>query len=207
MLRSVFVRSLAASAFALTLGAVSGDSASASEFNEVLDIGDKAPSFENLPSADGKKLSLADLKDQKAIVVVFTCNHCPVAQAYEGRMKAFAKEYADKGVSVVAISVSTEPEDALPEMAERVKAEGINYPYLRDETQAIGKAYGASVTPQSFVLGPDRTVRYMGAWDDSWRAAKAPEETYVRDAVDAVLAGKDVAVTEKRQVGCGIVYE
>ncbi|MEM9702610.1 MAG: thioredoxin family protein, partial [Planctomycetota bacterium] len=75
-----------------------------------------------------------------------------------------------------------------------------------DMSQKSGKAFGATVTPHSFVLGPNRTVRYMGAWDDSWRPSKPPEETYVTDAVDAILAGKPVAVTEKRQVGCGIVY-
>ncbi|QDT14810.1 thioredoxin family protein [Alienimonas californiensis] len=204
--RPALVRSLAP-LLALTLGVVSVGSADASEFNQVLDVGDKAPAFEKLPTADGKTLSLADLKDKKAVVIVFTCNHCPVAKAYEGRMKAFAEEYGKKGVALVALSVSQEPEDELSQMTARAKEQGFNFAYARDESQAVGKAYGATVTPQTFVLGPDRKVRYMGAWDDSWREAKTAEEHYVRDAVDAVLAGAEPAISEKRQVGCGIVYE
>ncbi|MFH5805116.1 thioredoxin family protein [Alienimonas sp. DA493] len=204
--RPAFVRPFAP-LLALTLGALSVGTADASEYNEVLDIGDPAPAFENLPTADGKTLSLKDLKDKKAVVVVFTCNHCPVAKAYEGRMKEFAAEYGKKDVALVALSVSQEPEDELSQMTARAKEQGFNFPYARDESQAVGKAYGATVTPQTFVLGPDMKVRYMGAWDDSWRESKPAEEHYVRDAVDAVLAGEEPAVTEKRQVGCGIVYE
>ncbi len=191
----------------LTWGGPSSASAAASDYNTVLDVGDKAPSFKDLPTADGKTLSMADLKDQKVIVVVFTCNHCPVAKAYSKRMQAFATEYAKKGVTLVAVSVSKEEDDTLPKMAEFAKANGLTYPYVQDPTQGIGKAFGATATPQTFVLGPDRKVRYMGAWDDTWRETEAPEETYVRDAVDALLAGKSPAVTEKRQFGCGIVYE
>ena len=138
---------------------------------------------------------------------MFTCNHCPIAQAYEARLKAFAEEYEKKGVALVAISVSREPEDTLPKMTEHAKERKLNYPYLRDASQQVGRAFGAITTPQSFVLGPDRKVRYMGPWDDAWRESETPEETYVRDAVDALLAGESPAVAEKRPFGCGIVYE
>ena len=206
--RSAVRRSLAALIVGLAaVPAAFPPAAGASEFNEVLDVGDKAPAFENLPTADGKAVSLADFKDAKAVVVVFTCNHCPVAKAYEERFKAFAEEYKPKGVAFVAISVSKEADDALPKMTEHAKERGFNFPYAHDASQAVGKAFGASATPHAFVLGPDRAVRYMGAWDDSWRESKPPEDTYVRDAVDALLAGKPVPVAEKRQFGCGIVYE
>ena len=208
--RSAFARSCVAPLLALSVAALSPGvlaPAAASEFNATLDVGDAAPAFKALPAADGKNLSLADLKDRKAVVVVFTCNHCPIAKAYEGRMQAFAKEYADKGVTLVAISVSKEPEDTLEKMAELARERGLAYPYLKDPTQAVGKAYGATATPQVFVLGPERKVRYMGSWDDSWRESKPAENHYVRDAVDALLAGNDPPVAEKRPFGCGIVYE
>jgi len=202
--RPALVRTFAA---LLALAVLPLGTVAASEFNQKLDAGDAAPAFKDLPSADGKTLSLSDLKDKKAVVVVFTCNHCPIAKAYEARMQAFSEEYAKKGVALVAISVSKEKDDSLPMMTARAKEEGLTYAYLHDASQAIGKEYGATLTPQTFVLGPDRKVRYMGAWDDAWRESETPEENYVRDAVDALLAGNEPAVSEKRPFGCGIVYE
>ena len=181
--------------------------APAAEFNEVLDLGAKAPAFETLPTADGKTVSLGDFKDAKAVVVVFTCNHCPVAKAYEDRFNAFAKDYADKPVKFVAISVSNDEADTLEATKAYAKEKGLKFTYAHDSSQKVGKAFGANVTPHAFVLGPDRTVRYMGAFDDAWRKAEDVKQTYVRDAVDALLAGKEVAVKESRQVGCGIEYE
>ena len=181
--------------------------APAAEFNKVLDVGTKAPAFEKLPTADGKTVSLADYKDAEAVVVVFTCNHCPVAKAYEERFNAFAKDYAKKKVAFVAISVSNAEEDTLEASKAYVKEQKLQYTYAHDASQKTGKAFGANVTPHAFVLGPDRKIAYMGAWDDKWRDEKAVTKTYVRDAVEAVLAGEEVAVKESRQVGCGIAYE
>ena len=193
-----------AAACALALAAAP---AVAGKYNDVLDVGEKAPAFENLPTADGKTVSLADLKDAKAVVVLFTCNHCPVAKAYEERFNALVKDYADRQVAVVAISVSNQPDDTLEATKAYAKKQGLKFTYAHDASQKTGKAFGANVTPHAFVLGPDRAVRYMGAFDDSWDEPGEVKNTYVRDAVDAILAGKDVAVAESRQVGCGIEYE
>ena len=203
MRRSLTARVLPAAA-AIALAAAP---ALAGKYNEALDLGEKAPAVENLPTADGKTVSLSDYADAKAVVVVFTCNHCPVAKAYEGRFNAMAKDYADKGVKFLAISVSNAEEDTLKATKEYAKEKGLTFTYAHDESQRSGKAFGANVTPHAFVLGPDMKVRYMGAFDDSWNDADEVTKPYVRDAVEAVLAGEKVPVAESRQVGCGIEYD
>lgn len=169
-------------------------------------IGDAAPQWEELEGVDGEKHSLSDLKDAKAVVVVFTCNHCPVAEAYEDRLIALHNDYKEKGVAVVAINVNNGESDRLPAMKVRAKDKGFEFAYLYDPSQAIGRAFGATVTPHAFVLDGERHVVYMGAIDDEMNAAKASSH-YVRDAVDAVLAGKAPATAETKQFGCGIQYE
>ena len=201
--RAILARVLPAAA----LLALAAAPALAGKYNEALDIGEKAPAVGKLPTADGKTVSLADYKDAKAVVVVFTCNHCPVAKAYEQRFNALAKDYSDRGVKFLAISVSNAEEDTLAATKAYAKEKGLTFTYAHDESQKSGRAFGANVTPHAFVLGPDLTVRYMGAFDDSWDDADAVEKPYVRDAVEAVLAGKAVAVAESRQVGCGIEYD
>jgi peroxiredoxin len=171
-----------------------------------LALGDAAPEWKELEGVDGKKHSLADLKKAKAVVVVFTCNHCPVAQAYEDRLVELNKQYADKDVALVAINVSNAESDKLPAMKDRAEEKGFEFEYLYDPSQAIGRKFGASVTPHAFVLDGKRKVVYRGAIDDDMDAAKASKH-YVRDAVDAVLAGEKPAVAESKQFGCGIRYE
>lgn len=180
--------------------------ASAGTFNRKLDIGDAAPDWEKLPGTDGKDHGFQDYKDAKALVIAFTCNHCPVANSYEERFKAFVKDYQPKGVEFVAISVSHEPSDSLDKMKERARQRGYNFHYLQDLSQKSAAEYGATVTPHIFVLDGQRKVVYMGAFDDNWQNADAVDEPYVRRAVDAVLAGKKPEVAESRQVGCGIAY-
>lgn len=176
----------------------------AGEFNKVLKIGDTAPNFTNLPGADGKNHSLADFKDADAVVIAITCNQCPVSIAYEDRLMALAKKHANK-VAVVAICVSHEEEDRLPEMKKRAKAKGFSYPYLYDESQAIGRALGASATPEFFILNKDRKIAYMGAFDDDIDDAKVKEK-YLEPALDAILKGAVPAKKETRSDGCSIVY-
>lgn len=180
--------------------------ASAGKFNKVLSIGDAAPQFAGLVGTDDKPHGLADFKDAKAVVVVFTCNHCPVAQSYEDRLMAMQKEYQAKGVQVVAISVSNFDVDKLEGMKERAGVKGFNFPYLHDASQESGARFGASSTPHAFLLDGKRKVAYMGAIDDSMDA-EGVKQKYLRDALDAVLAGKEPEVTETRQIGCGIQYE
>ena len=172
------------------------------KFNTKVDVGDKAPGWQNLQGVDGKQHSLSDLKDAKLVVVVFTCNGCPVAQAYEERFNQLVSDYKDKGVEFVAIN----PNDSLDEMKQRAEAEGLKFPYLRDESQEVSRSFGATVTPHLFILDQDREIAYMGAFDDNLDSSKA-EKPYVRNAIDALLKGEEPEVTETRQTGCGITYK
>jgi peroxiredoxin len=185
--------------------------ASAGKFNKVLSVGDAAPEWKELEGIDAKPHSLADLKDSKAVVVVFTCVHCPVARGYEGRLIEFAKEYTERGVAVVAISVSLRPEDGLEKMQARAKASGYNFPYLHAPTQDIARRYGATNTPQFFLLGESdesgqRKIAYMGAFDNN-NDPVLVENQFLADAVDALLARKKPPRTETRPRGCEIEYK
>jgi peroxiredoxin len=177
----------------------------AGKYNRQLDVGDQAPSWSSLPATDGKSLGLDSLGEAKAVVVVFTCNSCPVAVAYEDRLMKLAADYKDQGVALVAINVN-DGED-LEKMKQRAEEKGFNFPYLRDDSQQSARDYGATCTPHVFVLGQDRKIAYMGAIDDNWQDGAKAEKHYVRDALDAVLAGTKPAETEAKQVGCGIKWK
>ena len=174
-----------------------GSGLPAGKYNDVLSPGDAAPAWSDLPGVDGKKHSLADLKDKDVVVVVFTCCSCPAAEDYEDRIIAFAKKYAaaDAKVALVAISVNTGDEDGMPEMKARAAKKKFPFPYLHDESQKIGRAYGAEYTPEFFVLNKDRKVVYLGAMDDRDDPAKVKEK-YVEEAVRAALKGEKPAVAE-----------
>jgi peroxiredoxin len=176
----------------------------AGEFNSELSVGDAAPAWEGLPGTDGKKHSFGDLRDVPVVVVVFTCNSCAVAQDYEARILAFAKQHAEK-VAVVAISVSKRPEDGLRQMKELAGEKEFPFQYLLDTSKQIGKAYGAAYTPEFFLLGPARTIVYMGGMDDSSVAA-AVKVNYLEPAVEAALVGKKPEIAETLARGCRIRY-
>lgn len=178
----------------------------AAKFNKVLDIGKPAPEWSELLGVDNKRHGLVDLKDAKLVVVVFACNHCPVVKIYERRLIRFVDDYRGKGVEFVAISVSRQASDQLPQMKTRAADSGFNFPYLIDSSQKIAKNYGATHTPHVFVLDQQRRIAYMGKIDDHLDESKVTER-FLRDAVDALLAGKSPEVTETRQVGCDIEYE
>jgi peroxiredoxin len=178
------------------------------KFNKVLAIGDKAPAWESLEGTDGKKHSLADLKEKDVVVVVFTCNSCPVAAGYEDRIIAFAENYAkpDSKVGLVAINVNTGKDDALPAMKTRAEKKKFNYPYLFDPTQEIARKYGAMFTPEFFVLDKDRKVVYTGSMDDKSPPGE-PKTTYLEQAVKAALTGKPAATGEtSAAAGCKIRF-
>jgi len=181
----------------------------AGQFNKVVSVGEKAPSFSAIPattkSGNDLSVSLGDLKED-VVVVVFLANHCPVVVAYEDRIIDFTKDYQGKGVKVVGISVSSQDQDKLPKIKEYMKDKGSNYVYGYDESQQLGKAYGATNTPQFFVLDKDRVIKYMGAMDDNMAEGKV-SKTYLRDAVDAVLKGDSPEVSETQPKGCGISYK
>ncbi|WP_299224923.1 thioredoxin family protein [uncultured Psychroserpens sp.] len=172
-------------------------------------IGDIATDFE-LENIDGKTVSLSDYKTAKGFIIVFTCNTCPYAVAYEDRVEALNKKYADKGYPVIAImpnNTDVKPGDNMEAMQARAKAKGFTFPYLMDEGQKIYPQYGATKTPHVYVL--ERTkkgnqVKYIGAIDDNYKDAKAVNIKYVEDAVDALLAGKEVKEPKTRAIGCSI---
>jgi peroxiredoxin len=183
-------------------------SAGPGKYNKVLAPGDKAPAWENLEGTDGKKHSLADLKDKDVVVVIFTCNSCPVAEGYESRIIAFAEQFAkpDSKLAVVAINVNTGKADALPAMKERAQKKKFNFAYLYDPSQEIAKKYGAMFTPEFFVLGKDRKVLYNGAMDDKAPPGK-PELAYLDLAVIATLDGEEIAIAEtSAAAGCKIKF-
>jgi peroxiredoxin len=180
----------------------------AGKFNKVINVGDKAPSFSGIPAVMGEKdatLSLEDLKED-VVVLVFLGNHCPVVQAYEDRIIDFVNDYKGKNVKLVGVSVNDLDSDRLPAIKTRVKDKGYNYVYGFDDSQKIGKAYGAAVTPQFFVLDKDRVIRYTGAMDDNINEGKVTKH-YLKDAVNAVLNGETVEVTETQHKGCGVKYK
>lgn len=181
-----------------------GTTVLAGEHNKVLNVGDPAPAWVELPGVDGKKHSLADLKDSPLVVVIFTCNSCAYSVAYEDRIMAFTKKYMSKA-TVVAINVNKVEEDRLPKMKERAKEKQFNFAYLYDESQKIAKLYGATYTPEFFVLDRDRKIAYMGAMDDKSPPAEATAK-YLEPAVDALLKGANPTVTETLARGCKVRY-
>jgi peroxiredoxin len=173
-----------------------------------LSIGQPLPPFIRLNGVDGATHSHSDYVTP-VLVVVFSCNHCPYVQAYEDRIMAFQREYAAKGVQLVAINSNEEknyPEDSYDEMVKRASARKFNFPYLRDADQSAANAFGATHTPQFFVFDTERKLRYSGKLDDNWKEPAAAKEHYLRDAVDALLAGKPVAVAETHSIGCTIKW-
>ena len=188
--------------FVLTAGLCSLSSAAG------LQIGDSAPDF-SLPGVDGKEHSLNDYKDSPVLVVVFTCNTCPVAQAYEERLIAIQKAYADKGVVLVGInpnSLDVMPGDSLEKMKERAAEKGYNFPYLRDDSQEVARAYGARVTPHVFVFNKDRKLVYKGRIDDN-RNPVAVTTNDLRNALDAVLEGRPVEPAVTAEFGCTVKWK
>ena len=177
----------------------------AGKFNRVLSVGDPAPVWKDLIGVEDKRHSLADCKS-KLVVLVFIANHCPVSAAYEERLKQLAVDYCERDVELVAISVSQLDSDRLDKMKERGKDSKFSFPYLQDASQAIGRRYGATMTPQVFVLNAERRIAYMGAFDDRWKDAAKVETHYTRAAIDALLAGKPPEIRETRPVGCAIEY-
>jgi peroxiredoxin len=171
-----------------------------------LKIGDAAPTWSHIVGIDNKKHSLSDFDKAKLVVLVFTCNHCPVARAYEDRLIALTKEYRPKGVQFVAVNVNNIPADRLDKMKERAEEKGFNFPYLYDSSQKMGHDYGATVTPHVFVLDKDRKVVYMGNVDDSLNPKRVKQHN-LRNALDALLVGKKPPKAVTQQFGCTIKYE
>jgi peroxiredoxin len=172
-------------------------------------VGDTAIDFK-LKNVDGKMVSLAGIKDAKGYIVVFTCNACPYAKAYEDRIIELHNKYAPLGYPVVAINPNdkdVQPADSYDKMKERAKEKKIPYSYVYDETQEIAKTYGATRTPHVYVLDKNRVVRYIGAIDDNSESPSDVKEKYVENAVDALRNDKEVSTKETKAVGCGIKWK
>jgi peroxiredoxin len=206
----------AAAVVAIHFAAVGAQPAVAAD-PEPLPIGAAAPDV-SLPGVDDKTHALADYAEANVLVVVFTCNHCPTAQAYEARIKQLVDDYQDRGVAVVAISPNdaeavrldelgyADLGDSLEDMKTRARDHEFNFPYLYDgESQSVALAYGPVTTPHVFVFDADRRLRYRGRIDDHENPAKVKTHD-TRNAIDALLAGKPVPVETTRTIGCSIKW-
>lgn len=182
-----------------------------------LPLGESAPDF-NLPGTDGKFYSLKDFEESKVLVIIFTCNHCPTAQAYEDRMIAMTEEYKDKGVQVIAISPNspigllydelgyTDLGDTFEDMVERVEYKKYNFPYLYDgDTHSVSMEYGPVATPHAYVFDQERKLRYVGRLDGSEKPGTANAED-VRNAIDAILADEEVTTPQTKTFGCSVKW-
>ena len=176
------------------------------------EIGSEARDF-SLVNVDGSKVSLAKFKNAKGYIVVFTCNHCPFSQAYEQRIMDLDKKYASKGYPVIAINsndATIVPEDSYEHMVQLAAEKKYSFPYLYDETQEIAATYGATKTPHVFILQKENSkniVKYIGAIDNNTDDATLADKKYIEGAVDALLAGKKVVITETKAIGCSIKWK
>ncbi len=172
-------------------------------------VGDIAEDF-SLPGIDGKMVSLADYPDAKGFLVIFTCNSCPYAVAYEDRIIALDKKYKAKGYPVIAINPNNpeiKPADNFAAMKVRAAEKGFTFPYLLDKGQTVYPKYGATRTPHVYLLQKTtegNKVEYIGAIDDNYQDATQVEEKFVELAVDALLTGKEVKIKTTRAIGCSI---
>ena len=179
------------------------------KMNAGYQVGDKATDF-SLKNVNDKNVSLKDYKDAKGFIVVFTCNHCPFAVAYEDRIIALDKKYKALGHPVIAINPNNpavQPKDSFDLMKERAKEKGFTFPYLFDDGQKIYPQYGATKTPHVYLLEKTKggnIVRYIGAIDDNYNDASAVKVKYVENAVNSLLEGKEIKVKTTKAIGCSI---
>ncbi|WP_420572355.1 thioredoxin family protein [Kordia sp.] len=172
-------------------------------------VGDMVKDF-SLKNVDGKMVSMNSFKDAKGFILTFTCNTCPYSVAYEDRLIELDKKYASKGYPVIAInpnSPEARPDDSFEKMQVRAKEKGFTFPYMLDEGQKIYPVFGATRTPHMYVIAKTDKgyqVKYIGAIDDNYKDAEAVSKRYVEDAVDALLAGKEVEVKTTKAIGCSI---
>ena len=172
-------------------------------------IGDKVADFK-LPSVNGKAVSLSDYKDQKGVVVIFTCNTCPYSVAYEDRIIALQKRYKNEGYPIIAINPNNptaQPGDSFDEMKNRAKEKGFNFPYLLDEGQQVYPLFGATKTPHVFLLNNEEgnfILKYIGAIDDNYKDAALVEQRFLENAIEALQNGKEIEMKETKAIGCSI---
>ncbi len=174
-----------------------------------LDIGSPVPDFK-LPGVDGKTYSPSSFKDAKLLVVFFSCNHCPFVVGSEERMKALYRDFSPKGVAFIAINsneTENHPQDSFEDMVKRAKERALPFPYVRDESQDVAQAYGALRTPHFYVFDKERKLRYTGRMDDNPREPGKETTHELRDAIEALLAGKRPSVEKTNPIGCNVKWK
>jgi peroxiredoxin len=196
---------LALAAMAFTLGGV------ARAEGKPLSLGATAPlATTKLKNVDGKLVSIADVKGPKGTLVVFTCNGCPFARAWEERIVDLGNTYAKKGVGVLLVNAN-DPTiargDSFDLIQARAKERNMSFPYAVDDGSRVAAAFGASVTPEAFLFDKAGKLAYHGTIDDNHRDPSAVSKHYLKDALDAVIAGKAPPVTETKSMGCGIKFK
>lgn len=173
------------------------------KFNRVLKLGSPAPNWKELPQVEGDPLRLADLRDSNAVVLFFTHNHCPISRKYAPRIRELSEQFAERKVTFVAVNVGSQPGEELESMRKKRQDFGWNFPYAKDSLGKLAAEYGATATPQFFLLDERRHVVYMGAFDDHPDPAKV-QEPYLKWALEQLLEGREIEIPESRPVGCEI---
>ncbi len=184
--------------------------ASAALAGGALPIGASIPMADvKMKSVDGNERTLAEIKKPAGTLVVFTCNHCPFAKMWETRIVDLGNTYAAKGVGVIAVNANdpeVAEEDAFDVMQQRAKERGMQFPYVVDATSNVARAFGATKTPEAFLFDKDGKLAYHGTIDDNGQEPSKVEKPYLKDALESVLAGRDVPVKETKSIGCGIKF-
>jgi peroxiredoxin len=174
-----------------------------------LKIGSPMPDFD-LPGIDNKNYSPESFKDIEALIIVFSCNHCPYVQAYEGRMVDIQEIYEGKGVILVAINPNDEkgyPEDSFENMKKRAVEQKFNFIYLRDDEQSVARAFDATHTPEIFLFDKERKLAFHGKIDDNWQEPDRVQTPYLKIALDELLEGKEISIPETFTIGCTIKWK
>ena len=178
-------------------------------YSNGMPAGTPAPTFD-LPGVDGRSYALAAFADAPVLVVIFTCNHCPYARAVEDRLIALQRDYQARGVRLCAINPNDDkayPDDAFPAMVERAQQKGFNFPYLRDESQQVARAYDAACTPDIFVFDQSRKLVYNGRLDDNWQQPDKVQRHDLRRVLDLTLEGRPLDFEPVPSMGCSIKWK
>jgi peroxiredoxin len=167
------------------------------------------PKFENLKGIDDILYASDSFGEAPLLLIIFTCNHCPYAKAYEDRIIGLVKNYKQKGLATIAINSNDDkhyPEDSFDEMVKRANQKSFPFPYVRDEDQSVARAFGASHTPEFFLFDQERKLRYHGRYDDNWREPDNVTRRYLQEAIETLLGGQVVAEPEVYAIGCTIKW-
>lgn len=178
-------------------------------YSTMMPLGAQAPDFK-LPGVDGRDWALADFQGAPALLIVFTCNHCPYAQAVQGRLIQLHREFAPRGLATVLINsndAAAYPEDSFAQMQTRARELHYPFPYLYDETQAVARAYQAACTPDPFLFDAERRLVYRGRIDDNWKEPENVTRQDLRQAIAALLSGQPLPQEQFASMGCNIKWK